>query len=150
MTTGKQHFLLSIATCDLHSAYFLTWTRKVIPLLTGKNLSSRKWHHCLSAGPSPSQFRKSPPDNQKGLLMKTARLCHSHDRETPAPDPRPASEPRCFSFSSEARPAARFHLIVYFYHLISVARCLQAINALFHQFKQENVPAMVPFASLGC
>lgn len=33
---------LYIATCDLHSAYFLTWTRKVIPLLTGRKSELKK------------------------------------------------------------------------------------------------------------
>lgn len=45
----------SMATWDLHSAYLLTWARKVIPILTGKKPEGqKKWHGCLSAGPGRS------------------------------------------------------------------------------------------------
>lgn len=69
---------------------------------------------------------------------------------TSVPDPRHRAEPSWFSFFLGARPAAWFHLIEYFDCLLSVARSLQAVNALFHQFKKENVPAEVVFASLSC
>lgn len=139
---GKGHCLLRSSLC-LPSAQ----VRKGIPMPSESQKGGRR---CLIVGPGPSSFRKSQPDNLKRLHVTTAHLCNSHYRGTSVPDPRPMAEPSWSSFSSEARPAAWFHLIVYFYPLISVARCLEAVNALFRQFKQENVPAMVVFASLGC